>query len=54
MIDMSFANPWMLLFLAPLAVAAWRLLRCHPFGSYGYDPVPPKGRWKNLINESKT
>ena len=24
---MSFANPWMLLFLAPLAVAAWRLLR---------------------------
>lgn len=27
MIDMSFANPWMLLFLAPLAVAAWRLLR---------------------------
>ena len=24
---MSFANPWMLLFFAPLAVAAWRLLR---------------------------
>ena len=24
---MSFANPWFLLFLAPLAVAAWRLLR---------------------------
>ena len=24
---MNFANPWMLLFLAPLAVAAWRLLR---------------------------
>ena len=24
---MSFANPWMLIFFAPLAVAAWRLLR---------------------------
>lgn len=28
-------------------LAAWRLLRCHPFGKSGYDPVPPKGSWKN-------
>lgn len=30
-----------------LILATWRILRCNPWGGHGYDPVPPKGKWKN-------
>lgn len=23
-------------------LAAWRILRCNPWGTHGWDPVPPK------------
>lgn len=34
-----------------ILLAVWRILRCNPFGRPGYDPVPPKGRWKNEKRE---
>ncbi len=27
-------------------LGTWRILRCHPFGKHGYDPVPPRGAWR--------
>ena len=28
-----------------LLLAVWRILRCNPLGKFGFDPVPPRGRW---------
>jgi hypothetical protein len=29
--------------LAGLVLGSWRIMRCQPFGTPGYDPVPERG-----------
>lgn len=39
-----------------LILSANRILRCNPFGTEGYDPVPPKvdrQTWKNFRKSTK-
>ena len=33
-------------------LGVWRILRCHPFGRAGFDPVPAKGCWRGYGKES--
>ncbi|MBO6067439.1 MAG: membrane protein insertion efficiency factor YidD [Kiritimatiellae bacterium] len=33
--------------LKGVLLGLFRILRCHPFGKHGFDPVPPKGKWTN-------
>ena len=39
--------------LKGVLLGLWRLLRCHPFGKSGYDPVPQKGRWAAGVSNSE-
>jgi putative membrane protein insertion efficiency factor len=31
------------------ALAVWRILRCNPFGTSGWDPVPARASYDGLI-----
>lgn len=34
-------------------MAVWRILRCNPWGTHGYDPVPPAKSKRLLLNSKK-
>ena len=31
-----------------LLLSVIRIFSCNPWGGHGYDPVPPKGKWKGV------
>jgi putative membrane protein insertion efficiency factor len=35
--------------LKGLYLAIHRILRCHPWGTSGYDPIPPKNNWRKKM-----
>jgi uncharacterized protein len=30
-----------------LLLSVLRIVSCNPWGGHGYDPVPPKGKWRS-------
>jgi putative membrane protein insertion efficiency factor len=37
-----------------LLLTGWRLLRCNPWSRGGFDPVPPRGQWQQIVQDSTT
>ena len=38
-------------FFVGLALTVWRILRCNPWGGYGYDPVPERFTLKSGVGK---